>query len=55
MNYPRENLIRALQIAIIARTEDEEQAGGEGYESAFVAGMKQVKEALERGENLRLT
>lgn len=55
MNYPRENLITALRVAIDSQSEGEHEERGPKFESCFVAGMKQVKEALERGEQLRLT
>jgi hypothetical protein len=55
MTYPRENLIDVLRVAIYHRSEYEKQEFGKDYESAFVAGMRIVLEALERGEELRLT
>lgn len=62
MNYPRQNLIDALRVAIESQAEAEQQHAIQKhgmplqkFESAFVAGMKQVKEALERGESLYLT
>jgi hypothetical protein len=55
MSYPRENLIDVLRVAIYHRSEYEKREYGQTYESAFVAGMRTVLEALERGEELRLT
>lgn len=54
MSYPRENLIDVLRVAIHYQSEHEKNYGP-NYESAFVAGMRKVLEALERGEELRLT
>jgi hypothetical protein len=55
VNYPTENLIDALKVAIHCQSEEEKRRNGPNFESAFVAGMRTVKEALERGEPLRLT
>jgi hypothetical protein len=55
MSYPRENMIDVLRVAIYHRAEYEKQQFGQNFESDFVAGMRIVLEALERGEELRLT
>jgi len=50
----RENLMVALAIAIRERQRQEQTPENPDFESAFLAGIKEVQESLKRGERLEI-
>ena len=54
MTIHRENLIVALNLAIIFKKELEIKQHGIGFESTFVAGLKEVRDALNERKEVEI-
>lgn len=54
MTMHRENLIIALNLAIAFKQSVEQQSYGPSFESTFIAGLKEVRDALNAGKEVEI-